>query len=262
MGKLSALFALVAAFSIGAAGSVRAESQLELSYPVQYGVIPASTYDEEYQRVGKAHLVIEKIEDGQVKMLSESGFDGGARTVAHAVLAPTASGGRLRPVLQESRSFDPEGRAMGVLSVDHAKGIASCTKPNGSRPTVHEIPLPDGDRVSNVPMNLLFEPLVKGELETLAFQVMLCSGGARLVDFQAEVVRRENGRRGSLTEVRYGPDLGTVVSFLAQAVVPELSFWFDPRANEPWLGHRLPLYGDGPEVIVLRDGVPTSRLTE
>ncbi len=82
------------------------------------------------------------------------------------------------------------------------------------------------------------------------------------MDFQASVARQEPGSPGSpeLVEVRYAPDLGTVVSFLAKAVVPQLSFWFDPNSPTRWLAHRMPLYSDGPEVLVVRQGIPTGLL--
>ena len=45
------------------------------------------------------------------------------------------------------------------------------------------------------------------------------------MDFQASVVRREDraGEKPDLVEVRYGPDLGTIVSFIARAVAPTRS---------------------------------------
>ena len=60
--------------------------------------------------------------------------------------------------------------------------------------------------------------------------------------------------------MRYGPDFGTVISMIAQGLIPQLSFWFDPEASDPWIAHRLPLYSKGPEVFVIRDGVPASWL--
>ena len=47
---------------------------------------------------------------------------------------------------------------------------------------------------------------------------------------------------------------------VAQNFIPKLSFWFDPEAPHRWMAHRLPLYGKGPEVFVVRDGVPTDWL--
>ena len=115
-----------------------------------------------------------------------------------------------------------------------------------------------------MPLNLLFDPLVKGEAKTIYFQVLLCGGGPRLMDFQARVVDRRDGSNGSerLVEVRYGPDFGAIASLLAWSFIPRLSFWFDPAAAEPWLAHRMPLYTDGPEVFVVRQGVAANTLTE
>ena len=77
------------------------------------------------------------------------------------------------------------------------------------------------------------------------------------MDFHASVVRRESrtAENPDLVEVRYEPDLGTIVSFIARTVTPKLSFWFDPAAPARWLAHRMPLYADGPEVFVVRQGV-------
>jgi hypothetical protein len=82
------------------------------------------------------------------------------------------------------------------------------------------------------------------------------------MDFEAHVERRDTGAHGpgSLVEVRYRPDLGPIGSFVAEHLIPKLSFWFDPTAPNPWLAYRLPLYSKGPEVIVVRDGVPTGWL--
>ena len=84
----------------------RADSELMLPYPSQYGKIPAATFDSHRQRVGDANLEVEKLEDGTVRLFAESGVDGGARTIATATLTPIAGTNLLRPVYQESSSFD------------------------------------------------------------------------------------------------------------------------------------------------------------
>ena len=253
----SAVFAL--GFAALAANTAHAESALRMVYPEVYGVIPAATYDMQRQRVGDAHLVVEKLDDGNIRLFSESGITNGARTIASAVLAPAEGGGSLRPVLQESRSFDPQGVMLGVLSVDHRTGMASCSKPNGDGMKVDSLPLPSSDRVANVPLNLLFLPLVKGEAEELRFQLFLCGSGPRFVNFVASVAPGAvdaSGRR--VIEVAYGPDFGRLVSLVARHMTPKLSFWFDPAAPHRWMGHRLPLYAKGPEVFVVRKGVPAA----
>jgi hypothetical protein len=42
--------------------------------------------------------------------------------------------------------------------------------------------------------------------------------------------------------------------------MPKLSMWFDRRVSNPWIAHRIPLYSKGPEVFVIRDGVPSAAL--
>ena len=246
--------------------SVWADSELMLPYPAIYGKIPAATFDAGRRRVGDANLKVEKLEDGTVRLFVESGVDGGARTVATATLAPIANTNLLRPIFQQSRSFDADNKPLGVMSIDHITREATCSLPrsNGQGMRTQRVRLPKHDRVANVPLNLLFDPLVKGDASTVDFQILLCRSNAKLLDFRARVVRKKEGSDGSehLVEIRYGPDFGSVLSLLASAVVPRLSFWFDPALPNPWIAHRMPLYAGGPEVLVVRQGIETSILLD
>jgi len=255
------LWIAFAAFSVRGA---HAESALRLAYPEVFGSVPAATYDTSRIRVGAAHLVLEKLDDEGVRIFAESGFDGGARNVATALLEPSGDHHSLQPVLQESRTFRGDGSLRGTLSIDHRTRVATCGRSNGDALAVEHIALPASDRVANVALTLLFEPLVRGVTPSMAFQIFLCEGGARLMDFEAHVEHREMGAHGpgSLVEVRYRPDLGPIGTFVAEHLIPRLSFWFDPTASTPWLAYRLPLYSKGPEVMVVRDGVPTRWLTD
>ncbi len=243
------------------ASSALAESALRLPYPEVFGEIPAATYDERGRRVGDANLVVEQLDDRRIRLFSESGYEGGARTVATAVLGPTEDGTALRILSQESRSVMPDGTPMGRLAIDHVTRTARCESPNGEGVDVRTHDLPATDRVVNVPLNLFFQPLVRGDAETLHFQLFLCREGPRLLDFEAKVARRANGEGGSprLVEVQYWPDFGSMVTLVAQSFLPKLSFWFDPDGHG-WIGHRLPLYAKGPEVFVIRDGIPSNWL--
>jgi hypothetical protein len=256
---------LAASALLVAALPASAGSALRLAYPQSFSTIPAATYDVEGGRVGGAHLVVERLDDGVVQMATETGFDGGPRTVLTAALAPVDDGAALRPLWQESRTFEADGTPLGLLRLDHERRVASCVPgPELDPGRAIELPLPDPDRVANVPLNLLFLPLVSGASDHVDFQFFLCRGGARLIDFRARVAERRNGGPGgrNLVEIRYGPDFGSFGSLLAQAVLPRLSIWFDPRARQPWLGHRVPLYSEGPEVLVVRDGIPPDWLGE
>jgi hypothetical protein len=251
---------LLAAVALTAATG-HAESDLLIEYPVFFGPIPASTYDADRRQVGDAQLMIERLDNGHVRISSESGFTGGARTIASAELVPAQGNGLLRPVLQESRSVDQDGNALGVLSIDHVRGTASCRNPDGL--LRDEIEIPSDDRVANVPLNLLFLPLVRREKEQVAFQFFMCGGRAHFMDFVANLApsSRNGNRPPNVVEVRYGPDFG-IASMVAQSFIPKLSFWFHPEEPHRWIAHRLPLYGKGPEVFVVRDGVPTHWLGE
>jgi len=258
---LLALFALLLSTN-----AVRADSELRLPYPAIYGKIPAATFDTGRHRVGDANLNVEKLEDGMVRIFAESSFDGGPRTVAFATLAPIANTNQLRPIFQQSASFDSNNEALGTMTIDHRTGVATCELRNseGDGMRTQRVSLPEHDRVANVPLNLLFDPLVKGSVSTVDFQVLVCKSNAKLMDFQARVVskNRESDGGEHLVEVRYGPDFGSFFSILASAVVPRLSFWFDPSAPNPWIAHRMPLYADGPEVFVVRQGIETNTLLD
>ncbi len=247
-------------------GPVLADSELMLPYPTSFGKIPAATFDAGRHRVGDANLEIEKLEDGTVGIFAESGVDGGARTIATATLVPIIDTNLLRPVFQQSRTLDANDEPLASMSIDHLSGEAICSRPHpdGDGMYTQRVPLPSHDRIANVPLNLLFDPLVKGDATTVDFQILLCKNDAKLVDFQARVVRRDGDTDGSehLVEVRYGPDFGAFFSLLAKAVVPRLSFWFDPAAPSPWIAHRMPLYADGPEVFVVRQGIETNSLLD
>jgi len=255
---------ILAAALLLAAAPAAGESDLRLGVPSTYGAIPATTHDEAGDVLGESHVVMERLDGGLVRLVAQAGIDGGARTVMTARLAPVDGGTALTPLVQESRTFLGDGTPMGVLRVDHRSNVASCTTPEREGGATLEREIPDEDRVANVALSLLFLPLARGETDSVPFTLFLCRDGPRFVDFEAHVERRGlggNGRPGSIVEVVYTPDLGRVLSVLARGMVPRLSIWFDPKAPNPWVGHRIPLYGQGPEVLVVRDGISPLVLT-
>ena len=249
---LASCLALGGFFALPAAG----ESDLVLDYPDAVGTIDASTYDVERKRVGDAHLVVEKLDDDHLRILSESGFTGGARTVITATFEQIDGKPKLRPLRQESRSFDHDGNALGRLLIDHVEGYGRCFDPAGAQSA--EIAIPSEDRVANTTLSLLFLPLVRGDTDEISFQIFLCGLGTRFVSFIANRAPG-NGKPIDVVEVRYGPDFG-IATLVASSLIPKLSFWFDPESPHRWMAHRLPLYGKGPEVFVIRDGIPSSLL--
>ena len=146
---------------------------------------------------------------------------------------------------------------MGALSIDHRRAEARCAGPEGDARAI--LPLPDEDRVANVPLDLLFVPLVTGEREQISFQLLLCRDDPRFVDFNAYVARR--GPTDETVEIRYGPKIRAIPNVIVNALLPKLSIWFDARRPVSWLAARLPLYARGPEVVVIRTGIPTARLS-
>jgi len=238
-----------------------AKSALILNAPSFYGEIPARTYDVQGKPIGSASLSLVQEEDGKVRMRAESRIDGGARNVVEATFEVLNGGSQLRILSQQSQSYDPKGKSLGVLHLDHTRREGSCTPPGAERKDAEILPLPEDDRIANVPLNLLFVPLVQGSVEEIEFQVFLCRGGARIIDFKTDVTARPS-RPGSagVVEVRYRPVLNQVLSWLATRLTPELAFWFDANGEGTYLAHRMPLYSKGPEVIVVRDGISPEQL--
>jgi hypothetical protein len=235
---------------------------MTLPYPTFFGTIPAATYDVHRNRLGDAFLAIDLRDDGFVVLDVVSGIEGGAKNVVHAELEPVRVGDetRLRIARQRSQSFDPSGKPMVLLEIDHEAGEARCTPPGKDPESVPAVSLPKHDRVANVPLNLLFQPLARGESKRIKFQVFLCLGGPRLVNFVANTSKRSGRRKQKVQEIRYGPDFGKVFSWVADTVTPELYFWFDAEGTGQYVGHRMPLYSKGPEVLVIRDGFPPNAL--
>lgn len=255
--------ALVFAVSLGSTPlEASAESSIILPYPDHFGEIPAATYDNNGMRIGSALLKLEKRADGLVVMSVETSIEGGARTEARAELSILEANRGLRLLREFTHSHDGEGKSKGILRVDHVKGEATCTPTPGSDLLPSRVTLPADERITNVPLHLLFLPLVQGETDRISFQLFLCGNGAKVVDFEATRVPRSSaGGPHEIVEVRYSPDLGTLMSFLAKAVVPDLAFWFDANGQGTYLAHRMPLFSKGPEVLVVRDGIARELLT-
>jgi hypothetical protein len=244
------------------AAPAAARSGLVLPYPPSIGAVPAATYDDDGNRIGDAALRYERKPDGHLHLRAESSMTDGPRTVMQAEFAEIGEREGLRVLWQSSLSHDGEGQPMVHVEIDHEKREARCTPPGGKPEEATVLELPAEDRVANTIMSLFFLPIVRGETEELKFQAFLCrGGGARFMNFVARrAPRHEQQDARGVVEIRFGPDLGKVASWLASVVVPKLRFWFDSTNGGGYLAHRVPLYSGGPEVVVMRDGVAASRL--
>lgn len=266
---LPALFVLSLSIGTAVAGfamtrSAAAESLFHIPYPKEIGVISAKTYDEAGIRVGDAFLSIERLEGGRVKLKVQSGYESGAQQWLEAELAPIEGAEKpmLRLLRERSQSFDPEGKPLVILEIDHVAGTASCTPP-GDKQKASTIDLPKPDRVANVPLNLLFAPLVEGKIERLETQVFFCLGGARVMRFAGRAVDTPGERDGSgMRKIIYQPNVSKMFNWAAKALAPKILFWFDAENQNRYLAHRLPLYSKGPIVYVVRDGVSVAAIIE
>jgi len=244
------------------AAMAAAESELRLPPPAAFGTIPSVTYDAHGKRLGDARLDVVRLANGNVWMMASSGIPGAEAMVLSTEMRPVEGGRALQPLWQMSRSWDADGRALGMMFIDHEQGEAFCEHEQGDPRPPAELELPEPDRVAHVPLNLLFLPLARGETETVRFQFLLCALGPRVVDARADVKRELPAEDGapSLVEVEYALDLNRMLEMIARPFLPRFSFWLAPGARDPWMGHRMPLASKGPEVLVLRTGVDPDRL--
>ncbi len=256
--RRAGLVASVLACALLAASPSGADSGIVLTYPRVLGRVSAATFDTSGIRTSDANLVVEPLAAGRIRMSLRYGNPAGAHTVASALFESVEPGRSVRLLEQESRSFDPEGNPLPVLRVDHVARLATCRSTEG----VESLRLPEGDRVVNVPMNLFLLPLVRDQERSLSFHLFLCRNGARLMEFEAWAIVDASPEAPGLVEIRYGPQLGGLLSVLARSFAPRMSLWFDPAPPHAWAGHRLPLYAGGPEVIVVRDGIPSAALVD
>lgn len=220
-----------------------------LPEPEEIAVVSAATFDSSGRRLGGATLSTERDEAGLVRVRISASLDAGGRMAASAELGPAPGG--LRLLREEVQSYGADDRPFPLLTIDHVTGVATCTPAPGTSGHFERLDLPPDERVANVPLHLLFRPLAQGEARRIDFQMFLCRNGARLLDFRAEVAAKDED--GRVVAVRYRPDLGPL-GWLVGALVPRLGFWFDARAGGRYVGHRMPLFPGGPDVLVVRDG--------
>jgi hypothetical protein len=212
-------------------GVASAESMIHLPRLEETPRVAATTFDPGGNAVGRSSITLEKLAKGLQKMTVQMGIDTGAQNVSEVTLAPTRSG------------------AAGALQI-----VEERSQSTGGAAKARHVDLPDPDRVVNVPMQLLFQPLVTGEVDEVRFQIVLCTGGPRVQDMIAVRGPRLQREGREIIEIRYGPDFGETVAFFASRLLPSLSFWFDGKDGS-YLGHRMPLHLKGPDIVLVRSGL-------
>lgn len=229
----------------------RARSGLILPYPPTIGTIAVDTYDNDGNRVGDATVRYTRKPDGRIHFHAAAAKTGGPRNVIEAEFEEIEPGKTVRVLWETSLSHDEQGQPMVLVELDHQNQEARCTLPGAE---TEILKLDAEEQVTNATMDLLFRSLVRGDVQQVQFQVFLCRGGARFVDFVASRAPTQNDSAGVI-EVRFGPNLGRMMSWITSFALPKLRFWFDTTSDDRYLAHRMPLYGGGPEVLVVRDGI-------
>jgi hypothetical protein len=240
------------------AGSSTAESLIRLPLLSGPAGLAATTFDPTGHVIGSSSFKIEELAEGLRKLTIKMAVDDGAQNLSEVTLAPVPPGqtgvGGMRLVEERSQSTRADGVRLDLLVIDHVAGRASCIPDKGGAAAARYLPLPDRDRVVNVPLQLLFQPLVRGEVDEVRFQLVLCTDGPRLQGMIAVRGPRFVHADREIVEVRFGPDFGKAVAFFASRLLPSLSFWFDAK-DGAYIGHRMPLHRKGPDVVLVRSGL-------
>lgn len=221
--------------------------------PDRFGSVPATSYDANGRPNGLAQLSMVHAGDGAVRVGVHVVLDDGIHANLRATLEPRAHN-MLQLIRERAEVLGPQGARISQMQIDHRHGWARCTGADGKTDAVA---LPHPDRVANIPMNLLFRPLVDGQKQQVNFQTLLCGDPARIINTQAiltqNMPRLFQGHR--LVEIRYRFDLGPVLSMLARPFLKHVTFWFEPAAPVPWVAHRIPLYAQGPTIMIMRNAL-------
>ena len=253
------VFVLVgAALATGASRHAPAESKWLLESPADAKSIVASTFDESGHEVGRSTFELESAAFGVQHMKIELAVAQGGVNRSEATFVRVGHDGPekdlLRLTAQRSQATRADGVSLDLLVIDHVEGRASCYASDEVDPVGRHIELPEDDRVVNVPLQLLFKPLARGEIDKLRFQFALCRSGPVIQNMLA--VRGSRSRKGEtgVIEIRFGPDFGETVAWFASRLLPSFSFWFDESEGD-YLGHKMPLHRKGPTILLVRQGL-------
>ena len=175
--KIKILF-ISAVLSTGIANSLpqaaQATSALRLPYPMEFGVKPSSTYDVNGKRMGGGNVLIEKTDDGGVRMTVINELDSVSRHTLVAELGPTENGESLQLLREEGKTTNQQGELIGSKTLDHRKGLLECLKGKNLKKSLI-VPLPEDDRT--VFELKFYQGLTEGEI-------------AGLLNISARTVRR------------------------------------------------------------------------
>jgi len=250
---------VVLVFVTGMPRSIAAESAFVLETPIVAENIHVTTFDKKGRAVGASVFEVETDETGALHLSVTMAIEGGGRNVSEAILVPVGPERTFRILEERSQATRADGISLDYLVIDHAKRRVSCYPPDRDLTQGQHVELPEDDRVVNVSMQLLFQPLVSGEVKDLRFQIALCRDGPVLYKMVAVRGPTTHNADRDVLEVRYGPDLGNAVAWFASRLLPRFSFWFDTRDGS-YLGHRMPLHRKGPKILLVRQGLTPSDL--
>lgn len=234
--------------SLFCTGILYAGSAVRFPLPGQYGEKAAIVYDDNGERIGQATVSMKKNDNDLVKIIVRIALDSGIKARMKADLKFSDDKKSLLLVFQETRTSNTEGHLINRMWVDHIRRKAVCINAKNEKLYIN---IPDDDRIVNVPLNLLLKTVAAGDKDRVGFQTLVCGDDIKLLD--TDVERKATRTKTGIVETRYQFDLGLFLSVLATPFLPRISFWFESGYPNAWIGYRMPLYSNGPTVLVLRD---------
>jgi len=227
--------------------SLYAKSSIRFPVPEVYGENTAIVYDDNDRKIGKALLSMKKINSDMVLVVVRILLNSGLNAEMKANLKLANDKKSLHLISQQAYTLNEEGHFQNRMFVDHINEEAVCINADNDK---FDMQLPERDQIVNIPLNLLLKTVAAGKEDKAVFQTLVCGDKIELLDTSVErtAIREKTG----IVETRYRFDLGVFVSLLAMPFVPRISFWFESGYPYAWVGHRMPLYSNGPTVLVLR----------
>jgi len=231
------------------ASVARSESTLRVPSP-EPGTFSATIYSLEGEAIGENLVSSVPQSGGGVVLTSTTLVEGRLEQVMEVQLEPIIGTTELRPVWQRIERTIGGGPDRVALRINHVRRQAKCERAGKS---AEYLPLPQQDRIANVPMTLLLRPLAAGTVESVDFQMVICERWSRIVGVR---VRRE----GPLVEGAVGMDFrfdigGPILSTLFRPFLPRINVWMHPDPPNLWIANRVPLHSGGETVCLVREGI-------
>lgn len=151
-------------------GPARGDSAIRCHKPTLLGQLQAPAYGDDGMRIGSACFELTPLPQSGLRMIARIKSDAGARAVMRAEFAAADEPGILTQTQQSVDITAGDGMLIDSLYIDRLQGHTQCDGPKCGKCSTR---LQNGDRVVNVPVNLLLAPIASGRVERVSFQTLV-----------------------------------------------------------------------------------------